>query len=101
MAKDQQGMPLAGSQESAAAFDHSVADYYGLTGDPVGALKRALANDPAFALGGVAVAGLFMIGGFRGDHPEVAGALAAAEAAIARASARERLHLTAVKAWAE
>ncbi len=101
MARDQQDLPLAGLQESAEAFDRAVADYYGLTGDPVGALKLALANDPAFALGGVGVAGLFMIGGFRGDHPEVMGALAAAEAAMPRASAREILHLGAIKAWAE
>ena len=80
MAKDQQGLTLAGSPQSAEAFDRAVADYFGLTGDPVGILKQALANDPDFALGAVAVAGLFMIGGFRGDHPEVTAALAAAEA---------------------
>ncbi len=101
MAKDQQDLPLAGSQKSAEAFDRAIADYYALTGDPVGVLKKALANDPAFALGGVAIAGLFMIGGFRGDHPEVLSAIAAAHAAISRASARENLHLAAVKAWAE
>ena len=101
MAKDQQGLTLAGSPDSAAAFDRAVADYYGLTGDPVGVLKSALARDPGFALGGVAIAALFMIGGFRGDHPEVMSALGAAEAAIGGASARERRHLTAAKAWAE
>ena len=52
MAKDQQGLPLAGAPESAAAFDRAVADYYGLTGDPVGSSSSALAADPAFALGG-------------------------------------------------
>src|SRR5271166_5597393 len=62
MAKDQQGLTLAGSQQSAEAFDRAVADYYGLTGDPVGILKQALKNDPDFALGAVAIAGLFMIG---------------------------------------
>ena len=98
MAKDQQGLALAGSSASAEAFDHAVADYFGLTGDPVGALKTALASDPAFALGGVAIADLFMIGGFRGDHPEVSGALAAADAAIGGASSREKLHLAAAKA---
>ena len=100
MAKDQQGLPLAGAPESAAAFDRSVADYWGLTGDPVGTLKGALAVDPSFALGAIAVADLFMIGGFRGDHAEVTKALAAAEAAIGGASERERRHLAAAKAWA-
>ena len=101
MAKDQQGLALAGSAASAEAFDHAVADYFGLTGDPVGALKTALASDPTFVLGGVAIAGLFMIGGFRGDHPEVLGALAAADAATGIASSREKLHLAAVKALSE
>ncbi len=101
MAKDQQGLTLAGSTDSATAFDRAVAEYYGLTGDPVGILRDALARDPAFALGGVAIAALYMIGGFRGDHPEVASALGAAEAAIGGASARERRHFAAAKAWAE
>jgi tetratricopeptide (TPR) repeat protein len=100
LSKDQQGLPLAGSGESAAAFDGAVSDYFALSGDPVGTLKQALADDPGFSLGGVAIAGLFMIGGFRGDHPEVADGLEAAEAAICKASARERLHLAAVRAWA-
>jgi tetratricopeptide (TPR) repeat protein len=101
MAKDQQGLTLAGAPESAAAFDLAVADYFGLTGDPVGILKRALARDPGFALGGVAIAALYMIGGFRGDHPEVVKALGAAEPTIRRASERERRHLAAAGAWAE
>jgi tetratricopeptide (TPR) repeat protein len=101
MAKDQQGLVLSGAPESAAAFDRATADYYGLTGDPVGVLKSALARDPDFALGGVAIAALYMIGGFRGDHPEVVSALRAAEAVIGRASERERRHLAAAKAWAK
>jgi hypothetical protein len=101
MARDQLGLPLTGSDESARAYDRALSDYWGLTGDPVGALKGALADDPGFILGATAVAGLFLIGGFRGDHPEVTGALAAAEGALAHASARERLHVAAVRAWAE
>jgi tetratricopeptide (TPR) repeat protein len=100
MARDQQGLALAGAPDSAGAFNRAIADYYGLTGDPVGVLKSALARDPGFALGGVAIAALTMIGGFRGDHPEVMSALRAAEAAIGRASRREQNHLAAAKAWA-
>ena len=101
MARDQQGLELAGAPESAAAFDRAIADYYGLTGDPVGVLKSALQRDPGFALGGVAIAALTMIGGFRGDHPEVVSALRAAEAALGRASDRERRHFAAATKWAE
>jgi tetratricopeptide (TPR) repeat protein len=101
MAKDQMGLPLTGADASARAYDRAVSDYWGLTGDPVGALREALAEDPAFALGAAAIAGLFLIGGFRGDHPEVVTALAAAERAFAGASPREHMHVAAVEAWAE
>jgi tetratricopeptide (TPR) repeat protein len=101
MAKDQQGLSLAGAPESAEAFDRAIADYYGLTGDPVRVLKSALGHDPDFALGGVAIAALYMIGGFRGDHPEVKRALGAAAAALGRASDRERRHFAAVRQWAQ
>ncbi len=100
MAVDQQGLTLSGSPESAVAFDRAIADYYGLTGDPVGVLKSALARDPDFALGAAAIAALTMIGGFRGDHPEVTSALRAAETASGGASERERRHLAAARAWA-
>src|SRR5580704_1460796 len=100
MARDQQGLALAGAPESASAFNRAMADYYGLTGDPVGVLKSALARDPGFALGGVGIAALTMIGGFRGDHPEVMSALRAAEATSGRGSQREQNHLAAAKAWA-
>ena len=100
MARDQQGLPISGSSRSAAAFDRAVADYWGVTGDPVGPLNAAVAEDPAFGLGAVATAGLFLVGGFRGDHPLVSDALSAAEPAMAHANERERLHFSAVRAWA-
>jgi tetratricopeptide (TPR) repeat protein len=99
MAKDQQGLELTAAPASAEAFDRAIADYYGLTGDPVGVLKSALERDPGFALGGVAIAALTMIGGIRGDRPEVVSALRAAEAAMARATDREQRHLRAAEAW--
>ncbi|RBP17317.1 hypothetical protein DFR50_103204 [Roseiarcus fermentans] len=101
MAKDQLGLSLTGSADAAAAYDRAVADYWGVTGDPVGHLKQALAAEPDFGLGATAIAGLFLIGGFRGDHPEVVAAIDAARRALAAASPRERLHLAAVEAWAE
>jgi tetratricopeptide (TPR) repeat protein len=101
MAKDQQGLTLCGTGQSAEAFDRAVGNYFGLTGDPVRVLKQAIKNDRNFTLGGVAIAGLYMMGGFRGDHPEVTAALAAAEAAIRGAGAREKMHFAAVRAWSE
>ncbi len=101
MVEDQLGLPLTGSDDSARAYDRAVSDYWGLTGDPVGVLKRALEEDPGFVLGAAAIAGFFLIGGFPGSHPEVAGAVAAAERGLPHALPRERLHLAAVKALAD
>ena len=101
MPRDAQGHEIAGSPESAAAYDRAVADYLALGGDPVGALKAALRQDPAFVLGAIAIAGLYLAGGFRPDHAEVKAALRAARQGVKRASPRERLHLEAVETWAE
>jgi len=100
MPHDQQGLPLVGAPESAAAYDAALADYFGLTGEPVGKLRAALDRDPGFALGGVGVAGLYMIGGVTPDHPEIVRALGEARTAMGGASSREQKHLLAVEAWA-
>ena len=101
MAKDQQGLVITGTAQSAAALDAAVSDYFAWKGDPVGILQSATAEDPGFALGHSAVASLFLLNGFRGDNPAVISALASAEAASLGATARERQHLAAAKAWAD
>jgi tetratricopeptide (TPR) repeat protein len=100
MAADAQGLPVTASNESAAALDRAISDYFGWKGDPVTGLQSAVDNDPDFGLGSSAIASLFLLGGFRGDHPCVITALAAAERASAGATAREVLHLAAAKALA-
>ncbi len=100
MAKDAQGLLLAGSPDSLAAFDQAVDDYYGWKGDPIGLLQGALDRDPAFTLGASAIASLYLLNGFRGDNPAVTTSLNAAAAAVGGASSRERRHLDAAKAWA-
>lgn len=100
MARDQQGLDVTGAPASVEALDRAVAEYYAWKGDPIATLQAAVDADPAFTLGASAIAALYALNGFRGDHPAVATALGAAEAAIAGASARERRHLAAAKAWA-
>jgi len=104
MAADAQGLRVTGSDESAKALDHAISDYFGWKGDPVGRLQDAVDQDPDFGLGSSAIASLFLLGGFRADHPRVATALSAAEHASAGAGAgatsRETRHLAAVKALA-
>ena len=100
MAADAQGLPVTASNESAAALDCAISDYFGWKGDPVAGLQSAVDNDPGFGLGSSAIASLFLLGGFRGDHPCVTTALGAAERASAGATSREVLHLAAAKSLA-
>jgi tetratricopeptide (TPR) repeat protein len=100
MPKDNQGLAVTGSDKSVEAFDRAVADYFAWKGDPVGLLRDAAEQDPAFTLGHSAVASLLVLNGFRGDNPAVTGSLANAEASIGGATSREKRHLAAAKAWA-
>lgn len=99
MPRDLQGLSLTGDSASAEAYDLALADYFGLKGDPVGKLRAATDRDPAFVLGGVGIAGLYMIGGVRPDHEEVRRALMQARVASPGATPRERQHLAAVETW--
>jgi len=101
MAKDQQGLLVTGTADSAAALDRAVADYYAWKGDPVGILQAAAEVDPGFMLGHAATASLFLLSGFKGDNPMVVSALSAAEAASQSATPREKRHLEAARAWAD
>lgn len=97
MATDAQGLQVRATDESAAALDRAISDCFGWKGDPVAHLQDAVDRDPDFSLGSSAIASLFLLGGFRGDHPRVTVALAAAERASTGASSRERLHLSAAR----
>lgn len=100
MATDAQGLRVTGSEKSAAALDHAISDYFGWKGDPVGRLQDAVDQDPDFNLGSSAIASLFLLGGFRADHPRVATALTTAEHASAGATSRETRHLAAARTLA-
>ena len=100
MAKDQQGLDVAGAPTSIAALDRAVTEYLAWRGDPIAVLQEAVDRDPAFTLGASAIASLFLLNGFRGDNYAVIKAIGAAQAAISGASSRERRHLAAARAWA-
>lgn len=101
MAKDLQGLFVTGTVASAVALDSAVSDYYAWKGDPVSTLQGAATLDPSFMLGHAAIASLFLLSGFRGDHPTVVAALEAAGAIEHSATAREKRHLAAAQAWAK
>lgn len=100
MAKDLQGLAVTGAAASVVALDTAIHAYYAWKDDPVGTLSAATAADPTFTLGHSAVATLYLLNGLRGDNPLVVDELAKAEAGIAGATRRERLHLNAAKDWA-
>jgi tetratricopeptide (TPR) repeat protein len=102
MAKDAQGLQVTGSQESVLLLDRAISDLFGWKGEPVGWLQQAVDEDPAFGLGGSAIASLFLLGGFRGDHRRVTSAFNAAERASAStaATSREIRHLAAARSLA-
>ena len=100
MATDAQGLRVTASAASVAALDRAISDCFGWRGDPVARLQEAVEQDPEFSLGASAIASLFVLGGFRGDHPRVGSALAAAEGASAGATSRETRHLAAAKTLA-
>ena len=95
MASDAQGLQVTASDESVVALDRAISDCFGWKGDPVARLQDAVDQDPDFGLGGSAIASLFLLGGFRGDHSRVTTALAAAEEASA--TSREIRHLAAAR----
>ncbi len=98
--KDRQGNPITGGAASAAVLDRMIWDYYAWTGDILGALAGALADDPGFVLGHTATATILQLGGFRGDHPAVVETLAKAETAAAHGTLREQAHLAIARSIA-
>jgi hypothetical protein len=98
--KDRQGNPITGSAASAAVLDGVIWDYYAWTGDILGALAGALANEPGFVLGHTATATVLQLGGFRGDHPMVVETLAKSAAAAVNGTPREQAHLAIVRSIA-
>ena len=103
MPKDAQGLTITGSARFGRAFDRAIADYWGLTGDPVGHLESArLREDPGFALGATRDRGaVSWLADFRGDSPGSGRARSGRARNVGGRDERERKHLAAVEAWAE
>ena len=101
MISDERGLPLStDSAEAAAFFDEAVAHYLKFHADTPALIGRMLAADPQFVLGHCFKGYLLLSASNPAFAGEIAATLAAAEAGAARASARERQHVTAFAAWA-
>ncbi|MGE0724862.1 MAG: tetratricopeptide repeat protein [Alphaproteobacteria bacterium] len=102
MQQDARGLALStDSADAARHFDAAVDSYLRYRTDAARHLDAALAADAGFALGH-AMRGYFaMLSYKRASLPAAAAALARAEAAAVRLSERERLHLSALRAWVD
>lgn len=83
-----------------AALNVALGEYLGWSGDPIATLSAAVEADPDFILGHTTIAALNSLSGVRGDAAQIRNALAAATARAGMATPRERLHLSAARAWA-
>lgn len=100
MKEDARGLAL--STDSAAAaqvLDDVVAAYLNYRTDAMQHVGRMLEADPDFALGHAVKGYLMLLLSNRAYLPGAAEALARAEAAAAPATARERLHVEALRCW--
>jgi len=100
MRSDAQGLTITtGSDAAAAAFVQAVEAFAKYRTDTMPCTEQVLTADPGFALGHCLKGYLVMLASNRANLPVVAAALAAGEAAAARATPRERAHLAALAAW--
>jgi hypothetical protein len=81
-------------------YDQAVSQLIAYRADPMATIDLALAADPSFVMGHCFKAGLLATTTERGAEAGITAALDAAERHIGLALERERMHLTAARAWA-
>jgi tetratricopeptide (TPR) repeat protein len=102
MIRDERGLLLStDNQEAAALFDRAVEHYLKFHADTPALIGRMLAADPEFVLGHCFRGYLLLSAANPAFARGIAATLAAAEAAPAPGTERERRHLTAFAAWAQ
>ncbi|HEX7812569.1 MAG TPA: tetratricopeptide repeat protein, partial [Burkholderiales bacterium] len=72
---------------------------HGYYGDPLGAIDRALEEDPEFIMGHCLRAGLMVMSTDKGAEPMLQKSVRAAQGLEHRANDRERGHIAAAEAW--
>ena len=101
LAPDPRGEPLTvGAVASVERLEAALLDVLGFTGDPIGKLDAAVAEDPDLLMGHLLRAHIYLFALQPGFAAKAACSLAAVEARLAQATPRERLHLAAARAWA-
>jgi tetratricopeptide (TPR) repeat protein len=75
--------------------------FHGYYGDPLGAVDRALRDDPHFAMGHCLRAALLLTSSDKAAEAELKASVEAGEKLADRANERERMHLAAAREWLE
>ena len=100
MKQDVRGLALSTDSDAAAqALDSVVGAYLGYRTDAMQHVDRMLEADPGFALGHVVRGYLLLLLSNRAYLPAAGDALVRAEAGAASATAREKLHVEALRCW--
>ncbi len=99
---DSRGLPV--STQNAAAlelYERAVVETHGYSGNPLATLDEALAEDPDFAMAHALRADLAVMSSEQGALPLIQSSVDALERIGDRATARERAHIAAARAWME
>lgn len=98
--KDCRDVPVStGNRASLDRYEAAVELLHGYYGDPLAAIDRALAEDPAFIMGHCFRAALMVMSTDATLEPMLRQSVRAAQALVDRANDRERAHVAAASAW--
>jgi hypothetical protein len=99
---DQRGVPMSAANErSAAAFETALRQLQSYRGDPISTIDAAFTDDPDFVSGHILRAEVCITMWERGFLPDVQRGLAQLERLVPLANDRERLHIAAIRDWAD
>jgi tetratricopeptide (TPR) repeat protein len=97
---DQRGNPISfGVQRAIDALDHVFDLLHAYQADPLAEVDKIIADHPDFAMAHAFRAGALATATDRAFEPEFIKSLEAAEALVQQANDRERMYISAVRAW--
>ena len=97
---DKRGNPISyGRQEAIDALDQAFDLLHAYQADPLAAVDKIIADHPDFAMAHAFRAGVLATATDKAFEPELIKSVEAAEALAPTANDRERMHISAVRAW--
>ena len=98
--RDQRGLAISTINGRALVhYETAVHLLCGFSKDPLAEIEAALAKQPDFVMAHALRGALFLLSTDKAAEPELRRSVEAAEALGAKANTRERLHVTAIRAW--